>query len=148
MLNERLREVENELLDKLEKITKHLLHAIKYEGMSEYKTFVAMGRIFIQTEDGNIPDDVYDRLNDMPSYMITVTNESFNSKDYEEFKDYIRHYDLYYFRHPEGYPDNYSPDTKTWDRMIMGAIIDHYITMDDLMYLKPEDIMSYIDIKI
>lgn len=147
-LNERFRELEEELFEKVLKITHHLRQAIK-DGMDEYRSFCIDGQIFIEPDD-DVPDDVMDRFMELQrhEYTVVFSSDDDNDQSYHEIWDHIRKFDFKYFDHPEKYPEDYSPMTRAYEKFLLQAILDDKIKESDLMYIKPENIHSEIIIHI
>ncbi len=147
-LNERFRELEEELFEKVLKITNHLRQSIA-NGMVEYRNFDIDGQIYIEPDD-DVPDDVMDRFMDLQrrEYSVAFASEDKDDQWYYDFWEHTRKFDFKYFDHPENYPEDYSPLTRAYENILIDALIHDRLKESDLMYIKPGNINSNIVIHI
>ncbi len=148
-LNERFRELEEELFEKVLKISHHLRQAIK-DGMDEYRSFNVDGQIFIEPDDDDVPEDVMDRFTELErhDYFVAFSSDKDDDRWYHEFWEHTRKFDFKYFDNPEKYPEDYSPITRAYDHLLLDSILYDKIKESDLNYIKPEDIKWGIVINI
>ena len=146
-LNERMRVVEEETLDKVEKITRHLIECIG-NGMDEYRTFNIDGYVVIEPCSDDVPDEILNKFLDLDRHHVVIAGEVFDQEKFNEHREHLRHYDYRYFANPEEYPEGYIPMTRAYDQLVISAMAQDKITEEDLLFVKPEDIQSYIVISI
>lgn len=146
-INARMRRFEEETLDKVEKITLHLIECIR-NGMNEYRTFNIDGYIVVEPCRDDVPDEIQNKFLDLGRHHVVITGEGSDEKIFNQHREHLRQYDYQYFANPEEYPEGYIPMTRAFDQLFISAIAKDKITEEDLLYVKPEDIESYIVISI
>ena len=144
-INRRLRSLEEKLHKDMLEIWRHLTQAIE-NGMEVYNTFVVDGQILLAPDMDNVPQDVLDRIEKHSGYSVNFYSEAMNESEIIKDYEYQSKFDWRYFKYPEEYPVDYIPTCRTFSYLIEHCLIHDEFTIEDLMYLKPDDIFSYIEI--
>lgn len=147
ILNGHMRKLEEEIFNKVEKITQHLIRSIA-EGVEEYRNFVVEGLLVAEPFGDDVPKEVTNRFLDLQEHIVTSTTEEYNETRYQEIREYARNYDEDYINHPEEYVEGYIPMTRAWDWMFEEAMAHNRISYDDLLFVQPRDIRPQIAIMI
>lgn len=144
-INRKLRSLEEKLHNDMLEIWRHLTQAIE-NGMEVYRTFVIDGQILLEPDMDNVPQDVLARIEKHLGYTVNSYSEGWTEEDILKDYEYQSRFDWRYFEHPGEYPADYFPKCRTFEYLIEHCLMHNELTIDDLMYLKPDDIFSYIEI--
>lgn len=146
-LEERVSELEQELFKQVATISRHIQSALD-DGMEEYRTFMIYGYISFQPDETKTPKSIADKLMDVFPHTVVLTVEGRVEEDLRLFKESIDDYDWHYLAHPEEYPADYKPKSRAYGNFIVGGMAHDKFSIDDLMAIGPEDIISQVKIYI
>lgn len=145
-LNARMHEVEIMLIEKAERIRRHLSSAIN-TGMDDYRTFVIEGIICIEPSL-ETPHGVIDKMDALGHAWIVTMNDTMDESKAEDYLKESRNWGTHYGMRLNDAPNDYIPLCHAYKCLIEDN--QHSGKLDDelLAHINPDCIQDYITIHI
>lgn len=145
LLNDRLVELQHELMDQIKVITANLQEQIA-NGFHQYDTFCTDGNIYIDTYEDDKTDELLDTITTYAKYSVLHTNDDTKIEALES--------DISDERHWYGnWSGVFHILEETHGVRLCRAFVDLFeeyelFTIDDIMQIKPEMLFTHIEINI
>ena len=146
-INRHLRSLEEKLHNDILEIWQHLNQAIE-SGMDVFHKYLITGQPIFMLDPEDIPDEICDKFTDLDDCIIEVVFEGTDKRRIQQDYEHCSRYDRPYFEHPEDYPENYFPRCRSFEDLIRSNLIMGQFSIEDLMYVKVDDLSTCINIHI